>query len=98
MFCKHCGKEISDDAYLCVNCGKLVKDIPENTTNTQPQTNGMAIAGFVCSFFIPILGWIFGGIGLAKSSKRNGKGKGLSISAIIIATIATISFIFNYIS
>ena len=47
----------------------------------------MAIAGFICSFFSPLLGWIFGGIGLNRSIKRNGKGQGLSIAAIVIATI-----------
>lgn len=47
----------------------------------------MAIAGFVCSFFIPILGWIFGGIGLNKSKSMNGKGKGFSIAAIVIASV-----------
>lgn len=47
----------------------------------------MAVAGFVCSFFIPLLGWIFGGIGLSKSKKLNGKGRGLSIAALVIATI-----------
>lgn len=52
-----------------------------------PTGNGMAIAGFVCSFFIPLLGWIFGGIGLARANKRQGKGKGFSIAAIAIASV-----------
>lgn len=47
----------------------------------------MAVAGFVCSFFVPILGWVFGGIGLSRASKRNGKGKGLSIAGIAIASV-----------
>ena len=33
------------------------------------------------------LGWIFGGIGLSRSNKRNGKGKGLSIAALAIASV-----------
>ena len=58
----------------------------------QPQSaqgekeNGMAIAGFVCSFFVPVLGWVFGGIGLSKALKRGGKGKGFAIAALAIAT------------
>lgn len=54
--------------------------------------NGFAIAGFVCSFFIPLLGWIFGGIGLNRANSTYGKGKGLSIAAIIIASAM---FVFN---
>lgn len=56
------------------------------------ETNGIAIAGFVCSFFIPLLGWIFGGIGLNRALKRNNKGKGFSIAAIAIASA---TFLFN---
>ena len=82
MFCKNCGKEICDEAVVCPNCGCLAKEqIAE-----KPKGNGMAIAGFVCSFFVPILGWVFGGIGLAKAKNRNGKGKGFSIAALAIAS------------
>ena len=59
----------------------------QTTPTTPPKKNGMAIAGFVCSFFIPLLGWIFGGIGLSRSQKLDGKGKGFSIAAIAIATV-----------
>ena len=55
----------------------------------------MAIAGFVCSFFIPLLGWIFGGIGLSRSKKLDGKGKGFSISALIISTIEFFVYLGN---
>lgn len=53
----------------------------------EKQSNGIALAGFICSFFIPLLGWIFGGIGLARSGERNGKGRGFSIAALVIATV-----------
>lgn len=89
MFCSHCGKEMQDEAVVCTNCGSLLKG--HNVQETSPKAeekNGMAIAGFVCSFFIPLLGWIFGGIGLSKANKRNGKGRGFSIAALIISTIS----------
>ncbi len=83
MFCQKCGAECNDDAVICIKCGcKVGKDDEE----PKKEGNKMAIAGFVCSFFVPILGWIFGGIGLARSAKRNGAGKGFSIAALAIAT------------
>ena len=70
-----------------------VKPAPaQETVSEQPTAkaaNGFAIAGFVCSFFVPILGIIFGSIGMAKSKKMNGSGLGLAIAALSIS----ISFI-----
>ena len=96
MYCTNCGKLLHDEAIFCPDCGVATANMPKGglnaTTQEQPQGNGMAIAGFVCSFFIPILGWVFGGVGLARAGKRNGVGKGFSISAIAIASAM---FIFN---
>ncbi|MBQ7949248.1 MAG: zinc ribbon domain-containing protein [Clostridia bacterium] len=89
MFCTNCGKEIPDNAVVCTACGCLVNGerAVSYCTQEQQQGNGMAIAGFVCSFFVPLLGWIFGGIGLSRSAKRNGKGKAFSIAALAIASV-----------
>ena len=102
MFCTKCGKEINDNSKFCVHCGASltnetattpvmtpVVETTETVNNAEPvkkKSNGLAVAGLVCSFFIPLLGWIFGGIGLSKS-KETGKGKGMSIAAIIISTV-----------
>ena len=85
MYCWNCGKEVSDEAYICTNCGCLVAE-KHVVVQEVEQTNGIAIAGFVCSFITPLLGWIFGGIGLSRSAKRNGKGRKFSIAALAIAT------------
>lgn len=55
MFCKKCGKEILDDAVICVHCGCSTQDNKAALTNTNdaPST-GMAILGF----FIPLAGLI----------------------------------------
>ena len=90
MFCTKCGKELNDEAVICPYCGVPTANfaVVNNDVEEVPQTNGIAIAGFVCSFVVPILGWIFGGIGLARANKRNGKGKGFSIAAIAIASVS----------
>ena len=63
-----------------------------NTMNTAPSSDGennIAIAGFILSFIIPIIGLILSIIGLKKSKETN-NGRGLSIAGIVISTIFTI--------
>lgn len=88
MYCEKCGAELNDEAIICTNCGVATSNYkPQEEKINEPDKNGIAIAGFVCSFFIPLLGWIFGGIGLSRASKRNGKFKGFAIASLVIASI-----------
>lgn len=94
-YCSKCGAELMDEAVICPKCGCAVgENRPANTTTTASSTNGFAIAGFVLAFFFPLLGIIFGAMGISKANKMGGSGKGLAIAAVIISSIATvISFI-----
>lgn len=56
---------------------------------TNDKMNGMAIAGFVSSFFIPLLGIIFSAIALGQIKRRGGRGHGLAVAGLVIS-IATI--------
>ncbi len=85
-FCTHCGHRVHEEAVVCVHCGCAIESVGAAQAEEKPKNNGMAIAGFVCSFFVPVLGWVFGGIGLAKAKKLDGKGKAFSIAAIAIAS------------
>lgn len=53
------------------------------------RTSGMAIAGFVLSFFCALLGLIFSCIGLSEVKKSGGTvtGEGLAIAGIIISIL-----------
>lgn len=71
MFCKFCGKEISDDANFCPSCGKTLNDgvsIPNernnNISNTQIQqsksnSQGMATASLILGIASIILFFAF---------------------------------------
>ena len=63
MFCRHCGKEINDEAVICVHCGCAVTPRAkpaENTTTTvtQPNAKDKLVAG--------LLALLLGGIGVHK--------------------------------
>ena len=83
MYCRKCGKEIPDDSNVCPYCG--VEVITTNNYPVYNKTNTMAIVGLITAFLSPLLGWIFGGIGLKRANAGYG-GKWTSIFALIIAT------------
>lgn len=85
-FCSNCGNELADQAVICPKCGVSTGQnaVAGNNNNA---SNGMAIAGFVLSFFVPLLGLIFSILGL-KKVKETSAGKGLATAGIIISSIA----------
>lgn len=87
-YCPKCGFQLTDDAAFCPNCGSPAPRANGGYEIVPNQTNGFAIAGLVCSFFSPLLGWIFGGIGLNRANRMNGSGRGMSIAALVIASIS----------
>lgn len=94
-FCTNCGNELDDRAIMCPKCGVA---LTQATNASDGSSNGMAIAGFILSFFIPLLGLIFSIIGL-KRSKETNNGKGLSIAGIIISCVLmVITLIFGIIT
>lgn len=68
-YCSKCGKEIVDDAVICVHCGCQVKDTSTPSVQQVAQSdesNGLAIGALVCAFLIPLVGLILGIVGLSK--------------------------------
>lgn len=97
MKCPKCNCDtLSEDLY-CHNCHtKFVRSYPAQpypTYQTPPPakkaSNGMAIAGFILSFFFPLFGLIFGCIGNSRAN-NGASGKGLSVAAILISIISII--------
>lgn len=54
-----------------------------------PRTSGMAIAGFVLSFFCALLGIIFSAVALSQIAKSNGAltGKGLATAGLVLSIV-----------
>lgn len=86
MYCRNCGKEINDNADVCLNCGAATNKTTANQSNTQ-QTNVFALIGFILSFIIPVAGLVLSIIGKNKAASYNDNGKGLSLAGIIISSV-----------
>ncbi len=56
MYCKNCGKEIDDNAYVCPNCGVKVES--ESNVVKADADSGSKAGWGVLSFFIPLVGLI----------------------------------------
>ena len=73
MFCKKCGKEILDDAVICIHCGCSTQNTQTIVTNDDAPSTGMAILGF----FIPLVGliiWLINKDSKPLMAKSAGKG------------------------
>lgn len=97
MKCPKCNCDTLSENLYCYICNtKFVSTYSTQTgalrqtyTQPAPKTNGMAIAGFILSFFFPLLGLIFGCIGNSRA-KQCRSGAGLSVAAILISVISII--------
>src|SRR5262245_33495293 len=87
MFCNACGTPQPPGAAICVRCGAAIAGMP--APRLPERTSGMAIAGFVLSFFCGLLGLIFSIIGLNQINNSGGRlgGKGLAIAGIVISVV-----------
>ncbi len=55
MYCSKCGKEINDEAVVCVHCGCAVENKKASAAiNNDAPSTGWAVLGF----FIPLVGLI----------------------------------------
>lgn len=86
MYCKTCGKEINDNAYICPFCGCKTHDdeVPQEAPKAR-KLNGLAIAGFVCSFFFAIVGLILSCIAERQCAERGEDGAGFAKAGKIIS-------------
>ena len=56
----------------------------------QKKTNGLCIAGLICSFIVPLVGLILSLVGMSQAKKKNEEGFALAVVGIIMGVIGTI--------
>ena len=85
MYCKYCGQQINDDAYVCVHCGRVVAEQPrENKPN---DVNIYAVLSLVFTFLMPVAGIVLGVIGMSDAKKTGGNGRGLAVAGLTLSIV-----------
>ena len=56
MYCRKCGKEIDDEAIVCIGCGCAVEETKKDTEQDTSKTG----IGILMGFFLGIIGLIIG--------------------------------------
>jgi len=92
MFCPKCGKEISDLAVICVNCGTAIEQESVTTTAVANVEDKPSIGLCILAFLIPLFGFIYWPV---KHKETPKKAKACGIVAIIGWAI---SFVINMIN
>ena len=81
MFCKRCGKEIMDEAVICIHCGCITKESPASEVKNDAPSVGITIL----SIFFPLIGLI---IWLAAHDTQplmaKSAGKGALIGVVVV--------------
>ena len=85
MYCKYCGQQINDDAYVCVHCGRVVAEQPrENKPN---DVNIYAVLSLVFAFLMPVAGIVLGVIGMSDAKKTGGNGRGPAVAGLTLSIV-----------
>ncbi len=82
IYCKECGKEISDKAEKCPHCGCPVQ--PKSQKSSNGKVSGLSVTALVfsilgCTFVIGII------LAIIDLCKKDGRKKTLSIVALVIS-------------
>lgn len=91
MYCKNCGKEIDDNAYVCIHCGVRVDNKPVQTATEGDSKTGL---GVVMALFLGLIGLIIG-LCMYKSDsyERQTFVKGWGITFAICTVVAIILYV-----
>lgn len=81
-FCTHCGREIPDEAVVCVGCGCAVNN--SATANGRVEEGRVSAGWFWLGFFFPLIGLILYLVWKDEKPMRSKKcGKGALIGFIV---------------
>ena len=107
-YCVKCGKELADEAVVCIGCGCLAQNVPNKNIDSSifrafvseneeaRESSGLATASLILAFFVPVAGTITGIIGAAKYKNETYKSRcGWAIALSFIVPIVTAFIIYG---
>lgn len=106
MYCSNCGKEIGNNAVVCIYCGVATNLAPGVITAPpleRSKVNGFGIAGFVIGVLslyfglyfciAPVIGLVFSIIGMADRKKCTSC-NGFCIAGLVINIVGLLFWLF----
>ena len=84
------GREMSGVERMAFKMSKKRYVKAYNKAAEKGETDGLAIAGFVLSLLIPIVGLVLSAIALGRIKKNNSGGRGLATAGLIIGIVFTV--------
>lgn len=101
MFCRYCGKEIADEAVVCIGCGRPVQPLKPIMNPSMPSDDawsGGAMTGLVlASILMPILGIILGAIFMSNNSASQERKKQAKTLLIVGCSMMAAWVLLNFI-
>jgi len=70
MFCRHCGKTVTDKAVVCTGCGHSIEGMEYHGGAGKPWNLLVFGSLIVATLFMPPVGLVFGPIGLMDESRK----------------------------
>ena len=97
-FCTKCGKELVDEAVVCIHCGCAVAGATTATAATPVVENDAPSTGFaVLGFFFPMIGLILYLLNMNTAPlKAKSAGKG-ALAGVITSVVVSILFVIFYV-
>ncbi len=88
MYCRYCGKKLSDNAVICTGCRRPVEPIAPSGAATGESASWsflLMVALIFATLVLPPIGLIFGIIGLRSRSKK--------VQGAVLLTVATFALL-----
>ena len=101
MFCRKCGKEVSDEAVVCIHCGCTVNESNAGNKSSVSHSADMdtpkTLIGVLCGWFLGILGVLVGLLAykegtIARKSFMKAWGITIGISMVISIVVSIVAY------